>query len=44
MVQPLARTWLPVALAASSAKASGRLGVAPEIGIASPVGPSRSSL
>ena len=35
---------LPVALAASSAKASGRLAVAPAGGSAAPLGPSRSSL
>ena len=41
---PFAAGWLPVALAAVSAKASGRLAVAFGIASALPVGPSRSSL
>ncbi len=41
---PFAPGWLPVALAAVSAKASGRLGVAFGIASALPTGPSRSSL
>ena len=41
---PFAGDWLPVALAASSANAMGRLAVAPEIAVASTVGPCRSNL
>ena len=45
MAQPFSgRLPLPVAVAASSAKAMGRWGVAPGIAIAGTVGPARSSL
>ena len=43
-VTPSPSGWLPVALAAVSAKASGRLAVAFGIASAAPAGPSRSSL